>query len=50
MFGILNYIFRPCEGGHVSYSPANDLEIEYLVFLRKKLGLGQIVAEKAMAG
>ena len=34
----------------MSYSPANDLEIEYLVFLRKKLGLGQIVAEKAMAG
>ena len=24
------YKFRPCEGGHVHYSPSNDLETEYL--------------------
>lgn len=43
MFGILlliYIIYRPCEGGHVSYSPSNDLEIEYLIYLRKKLNLG----------
>ncbi|CAD8088477.1 unnamed protein product [Paramecium primaurelia] len=47
---VWEYNIWPCEGGHVGYSPSNDLEIEYLQFLRKRLGLGQIVAEKAMAG
>lgn len=41
MFGkLFKYFSRPCEGGHVSYSPSNDLEIEYLIYLRKKLNLG----------
>ena len=26
----LNILHRPCEGGHVGYSPSNELEIEYL--------------------
>ena len=34
---IIHIIKRPCEGGHVHYSPSNDLETEYLQYLRSKL-------------
>lgn len=37
-----------CEGGHIGFSPANDLEIELLHYLQKKYG--RVSCERVLSG
>lgn len=44
------YLVFPSEGGHTDFAPSNELEIQLLKYLQKKLNLKHISVERVVSG
>jgi glucokinase len=44
------YLVFPSEGGHTDFAPRNDLEIQLLKYLQKKLNIEHISVERVVSG